>query len=474
MQSLTRQALRALEIYADPDWAPQGYAALADAARSRARGRRAGLGPPARLGARPARLGPHRRARRATSAACSTATTVIEGLAVDDDLRWSMLHDPRRARRGRRRGHRRPSSTATRPRPGVATRPRRGRCARPRRPRPRPGGSPSTTTRCPTRCRRPSSPASRTRRRASSSTPYVEKYFEAIPDVWARRTSELAQNVVIGLFPTWVSTIEQSTVERADAFLAGDGRAPLAAPAGQRGARRRRPGAALARPTAPPPAPTAGRRVQTSTAVDPGRRAASTAGVRRGHIRRTKPDIRPLRGLRVASNVNLTLPAGTSVVGHVTVTTLAGAPHHDVPPDHDRPAPVATAHLRVRTAPSTTTTTSRAPGSRLRAALFRDPRGAAARSPRSVSAARCSSSPHRHPRRRGAQVRQRPPGRGDHDHAAHDAAAAADRPSRPVPRPLPPARKTLSQQARARREAGARDPGASSAGWRPTASRTSR
>jgi aminopeptidase N len=52
--------------------------------------------------------------------------------------------------------------------------------------------------------------------------PYVEKYFEAIPEVWSRRTSELAQNVVVGLFPTWVSTIEQSTVERADAFLAGD------------------------------------------------------------------------------------------------------------------------------------------------------------------------------------------------------------------------------------------------------------
>ena len=34
MQSLTRQALRALEIYADPTWAPEGYIALADAALS--------------------------------------------------------------------------------------------------------------------------------------------------------------------------------------------------------------------------------------------------------------------------------------------------------------------------------------------------------------------------------------------------------------------------------------------------------
>ncbi len=37
MQSLTRQALRALEIYADPAWAPHGYAALGDAAMSAVR-----------------------------------------------------------------------------------------------------------------------------------------------------------------------------------------------------------------------------------------------------------------------------------------------------------------------------------------------------------------------------------------------------------------------------------------------------
>jgi aminopeptidase N len=41
--------------------------------------------------------------------------------------------------------------------------------------------------------------------------------------VWDRRTSELAQNVVIGLFPTWTSTISDSTLRAADAFLAGDG-----------------------------------------------------------------------------------------------------------------------------------------------------------------------------------------------------------------------------------------------------------
>jgi aminopeptidase N len=41
--------------------------------------------------------------------------------------------------------------------------------------------------------------------------------------VWDRRSSELAQSVVVGLFPTWTSTIGPDTVAAADAFLAGDG-----------------------------------------------------------------------------------------------------------------------------------------------------------------------------------------------------------------------------------------------------------
>jgi aminopeptidase N len=51
-------------------------------------------------------------------------------------------------------------------------------------------------------------------------TPYVERYFAEVRDVWDRRTSELAQNVVVGLFPDWTSTIDERTVAAADAFLA--------------------------------------------------------------------------------------------------------------------------------------------------------------------------------------------------------------------------------------------------------------
>jgi aminopeptidase N len=56
--------------------------------------------------------------------------------------------------------------------------------------------------------------------------PYVERYFADIRGVWERRTSELAQDVVIGLFPLWTSTIDATTAAAADDFLAQDNLPP--------------------------------------------------------------------------------------------------------------------------------------------------------------------------------------------------------------------------------------------------------
>jgi aminopeptidase N len=49
---------------------------------------------------------------------------------------------------------------------------------------------------------------------------FVQRYFAEVEEVWARRTSERAQSVVVGLFPSWA--IEQATVDAADAFLANE------------------------------------------------------------------------------------------------------------------------------------------------------------------------------------------------------------------------------------------------------------
>lgn len=50
--------------------------------------------------------------------------------------------------------------------------------------------------------------------------PYVDRYFAEIPDVWERRSSEVAQTVVVGLYPAWA--ISEEAVAKADEFLAQD------------------------------------------------------------------------------------------------------------------------------------------------------------------------------------------------------------------------------------------------------------
>jgi aminopeptidase N len=47
--------------------------------------------------------------------------------------------------------------------------------------------------------------------------PLTARYFKAIPGVWARRSSEVAQTVVIGLYPHW--DISDAGIAAADEFL---------------------------------------------------------------------------------------------------------------------------------------------------------------------------------------------------------------------------------------------------------------
>ena len=55
---------------------------------------------------------------------------------------------------------------------------------------------------------------------AALLAPFTAKYFAAIGKVWERRSSEVAQTVVIGLYPS--SDVSQSGLDAADEFLAGD------------------------------------------------------------------------------------------------------------------------------------------------------------------------------------------------------------------------------------------------------------
>jgi aminopeptidase N len=47
--------------------------------------------------------------------------------------------------------------------------------------------------------------------------PFVDRYFAALPKIWAERTNKMAQNIVIGLYPGY--RIDPSTIEKTDAFL---------------------------------------------------------------------------------------------------------------------------------------------------------------------------------------------------------------------------------------------------------------
>lgn len=48
--------------------------------------------------------------------------------------------------------------------------------------------------------------------------PYVDKYFDAVPGIVASRTHALAQQIVVGLYPSQLTT--QATVDRTDEFIA--------------------------------------------------------------------------------------------------------------------------------------------------------------------------------------------------------------------------------------------------------------
>ena len=54
---------------------------------------------------------------------------------------------------------------------------------------------------------------------AAVLAPYAKSYFEAIAQVWERRSSEVAQTVVVGLYPSW--DISAAGLDAADWFLGG-------------------------------------------------------------------------------------------------------------------------------------------------------------------------------------------------------------------------------------------------------------
>jgi len=238
VQSIIRQSLRALEIYADPEWADTGRAAFGDVAMTAARN--AAPGSDHQLAWVQALLG----------SACTdeqvqfiadlvSGERTLEGLAMDTDLRWSLLF-----------------ALVARGRAGEAE-----IAAQAQLDKTSAGARAAATARAlvPTaEAKAAAWSAALTDQSLSNAlmravlngfhhslqgellAPYTAKYFEQAADVWQRRTPEMASDIIIGMFPTWSTAISEDTLRRADEFLAdpkhpaalrrlvGEGRADVA------------------------------------------------------------------------------------------------------------------------------------------------------------------------------------------------------------------------------------------------------
>jgi aminopeptidase N len=218
MQSLTRQALRALEIYADPSWAPQGYQALAAVARDALRA--AAPGSDYQLAWAHALLGSTTGDEDvAFLRGLLEGRDVPDGLAVDEELRWSIVQTlsalgafsrgeiEAELERDPSAAGQRSAATARALQPTAEAKAEAWRLA-------------VEDDSLANAMQEAVIAGFAHRTQGPLVAPYVQRYFAEVRGVWDRRTSELAQNVVVGLFPTWSSTVDEATVEAADSFLA--------------------------------------------------------------------------------------------------------------------------------------------------------------------------------------------------------------------------------------------------------------
>ncbi|HJQ43511.1 MAG TPA: ERAP1-like C-terminal domain-containing protein, partial [Jatrophihabitantaceae bacterium] len=217
MQSLTRQLLRALEIYADPSWSPTGYAKLAQKAFDALH--RAAPGSDHQLAWANALLGAARSEEHiAFIRELYDGTKTLDGLVLDDELRWSIVQtlsahgaigradiDAELERDPSAAGQRH-AATARALQPTAEAKDEAWWLA-------------VHDDSIPNAMQQAVIAGFAHPLHGELVAPFMRRYFDEVRDVWTRRTSELAQNVVIGLFPTWSSTIGSDTVAAADDFL---------------------------------------------------------------------------------------------------------------------------------------------------------------------------------------------------------------------------------------------------------------
>jgi len=217
VQSLLRQAQSAITLFADPGWAPVGRASLATTAYDAAQ-----VAEPASdlqlawvramggLATTDAQLD--------LVAGLLDGSRTIAGLSVDTELRWHLLH--RLVVVGRAGDAEIAAETERDPTSAGERHAAAARAARPTR------EAKAEAWRL--AIEDASLPNAMQAAVIGGFAPadqidllqeWVEPYFTAIGRVWAERTAEMAQSVVIGLYPTLL--VSPAVVERTNTYLAG-------------------------------------------------------------------------------------------------------------------------------------------------------------------------------------------------------------------------------------------------------------
>ena len=215
VQSLLRQAQSALTLYADPAWAPTGRASLATSALTAVRDAEPGsdlqlvwaraLGSLASTDEQVALL-----------QGLLDGSASIEGLALDAELRWHLLHrlvvvgradlDEIDAEVDR-------DPTAAGQRHAAACRSARPTAAA----KAEAWASVVESDELPNAVQAAVIAGFQNAEQVALTEAYVEPYFTKVGELWATRTVEMAQNLVVGLYPTLL--VSPAVVERTDAYL---------------------------------------------------------------------------------------------------------------------------------------------------------------------------------------------------------------------------------------------------------------
>jgi len=215
VQLLLRQVVLALDLYADPAWSSTGFALLADSAAQHLQDAEPGSDHQlcwARAFASAARHQDHLSAVRALL----EGTKTVEGLTVDTELRWHLLQSLVAAgaaddgdieaelQRDLTDAGAREAWTARALRPTTEAKAQAWSMA-------------TEDDRLPNQTGLALIRGFGPPRQRALLESYVSRYFDIVGDVWRRRTSEVAQNVAVGLYPGW--SVSADTVRVTNEYL---------------------------------------------------------------------------------------------------------------------------------------------------------------------------------------------------------------------------------------------------------------